>query len=163
MSENLFAQITPLINVASENYHRLLIVVSPSGTGKTKTFQEVHKQIGAPICNVNLELSLQMLELTEKQRTFQLPKILGDVIQHFQNEVVLMDNIEVLFDDSLKQDPLRLLQNLSRNKTLVVAWNGLIEDNSISYAIPGHPEHKRYPIRDFLAIGKTKDILKNNS
>ncbi|MEN6474686.1 MAG: BREX-3 system P-loop-containing protein BrxF, partial [Syntrophaceae bacterium] len=40
--------------------------------------------------------------------------------------VVLLDNIEILFDVSLKQDPLRLLQGLSRNTTLVAAWSGEI-------------------------------------
>jgi len=41
-------------------------------------------------------------------------------------DVVLLDNVEVLFDVSLKQDPLRLLQGLSRNKTVVAAWSGEI-------------------------------------
>ena len=36
--------------------------------------------------------------------------------------MILLDNIEVIFDVALKQDPLRLLQRLSRNKTVVAAW-----------------------------------------
>jgi hypothetical protein len=41
-----------------------------------------------------------------------------------QAGLVLLDNIELLFDVHLKQDPLRLLQGLSRNKTVVATWNG---------------------------------------
>jgi len=67
-----------------------------------------------------------------------------------QAALVLLDNIEILFDVHLKQDPLRLLQGLSRNRTVVAAWNGSIVDGHMTYAVPDHPEYRRYPIRDFL-------------
>ncbi|MGB7296512.1 MAG: BREX-3 system P-loop-containing protein BrxF [Candidatus Aminicenantales bacterium] len=66
--------------------------------------------------------------------------------------VVLLGNIEVLLDVSLKQDPLLLLQGLSRNKTVVAAWSGSIDGEHMVYATPDHPEYKRYPIRDFLIV-----------
>ena len=65
--------------------------------------------------------------------------------------MVLLDNIEIMFDVAMRQDPLRLLQRLSRNKTVVATWNGNIVDNSLTYAAPTHPEFRRYPIaRDLL-------------
>ena len=66
--------------------------------------------------------------------------------------MVLLDNIEILFDVALKQDPLRLLQNLSRNKTVVVAWNGSASGGQITYATPDHPEYRKYAIGDFLVV-----------
>jgi hypothetical protein len=51
----------------------------------------------------------------------------------------------VLFDVSLKHDPLRLFQGLSRNKTLSAAWNGSVDSESLVYATPDHPEIRRYP------------------
>jgi hypothetical protein len=32
----------------------------------------------------------------------------------------------------------------------VAAWNGSIVDGHMTYAVPDHPEYRRYPIRDFL-------------
>ena len=64
--------------------------------------------------------------------------------------MILLDNIEVIFDVALKQDPLRLLQRLSRNKTVVAAWTGTIIDNSLIYGVPTHPEYRRYPMHDLL-------------
>lgn len=64
--------------------------------------------------------------------------------------MILLDNIEVIFDIGLKQDPLRLLQGLSRNKTVVAAWNGTIVHDSLTYAAPDYPEYRRYPMLDFL-------------
>jgi len=67
-------------------------------------------------------------------------------------DVVLLDNIEILFDVSLKQDPLRLLQGISRNKTVVAALSGAVKDEHMVYAAPGHPEFKRYSLRDCLVV-----------
>lgn len=110
--------------------------------------QKVSEITSVPLVNVNLELSRRMLELTERQRTFSLPKLLSEVVEEVANELVLLDNIEILFDIHLKQDPLRLLQGLSRDKTVVAAWNGSVVDGHIIYAAPGHPEYRRYPIYD---------------
>jgi len=133
-------------------YHRLVLLAAPSGAGKTAALQKVSREINAPLINVNLELSKRMLDLTEKQRVLQLPRLLQGIAGSLEGTTVLLDNIEILFDISLKQDPLRLLQGLSRNKTVVVAWNGSIEGEYVNYASPGHPEYKRYSTRDLLVV-----------
>ena len=154
MTEPLADQIVEKINQAAALYHRLILVVAPTGAGKTVALQEVQNRTGAHLVNVNLALSRQLLELTERQRTLQLPPLLEKIASN-DNGIVLLDNIEVLFDISLKQDPLRLLQRLSRNKTIVAAWNGTIVEDSLIYAISTHPEYKRYPIQDFLVVSPT--------
>ena len=160
MAEPLADQVLRKIGEARELYHRLILMVGPAGSGKTSALQEVsastslsacgHAQAGAPLVNVNLELSRRMLDLTERQRALQLPRLLGEIVGEATGELVLLDNIEIHFDVHLKQDPLRLLQGLSRNKTVVAAWNGSIVDGHMTYAVPDHPEYRRYPIRDFL-------------
>jgi hypothetical protein len=147
MAESLAEQILGKIAVIPELYHRLMIVAAPTGFGKTRTLQEVHQRTSAPLINVNLELSRRMLDLTERQRSLQLPRLLGEMIDEIKENTILLDNIEILFDVALKQDPLRLLQGLSRNKTIVVSWNGSIENDFLTYAVPGHPEYRRYPTR----------------
>ena len=150
MAESLTEQILSEIGNISELYHRLMIVAAPTGAGKTRTLQEVHQQTSAPLINVNLELSRRMLDLTERQRALQIPRLLGEMIDEIKENTVLLDNIEILFDVALKQDPLRLLQGLSRNKTIIASWNGSIDKDSLTYAVPGHPEYRRYSSRDLL-------------
>jgi ABC-type hemin transport system ATPase subunit len=128
------------------------VLVAPAGAGKTVALQDVHERTMAPLVNVNLELSRRMLDLTGRQRALQLPRLLSEIVGASATDVVLLDNIEVLFDLSLKQDPLRLLQGLSRNRTVVAAWSGCIDGSNMVYATPDHPEYKRYPIRDFLVV-----------
>jgi hypothetical protein len=150
MAEPLADRVIKRIGQAAELYHRLVVLVAPAGSGKTAALQDVHERTAAPLVNVNLELSRRMLDLTERQRALQLPRLLAEIVGASAADVVLLDNVEVLFDVSLKQDPLRLLQGLSRNKTVVAAWNGSIVDGHMTYAVPDHPEYRRYPIRDFL-------------
>jgi hypothetical protein len=152
MTEPLADRIIEKIAQAAELYHRLVILIAPAGAGKTAALQDVHERTSAPLLNVNLELSRRMLDLTERQRALQLPRLLSEIVMAPTGEVILLDNVEVLFDVSLKQDPLRLLQGLSRNKTVVAAWSGAIDSEHMLYATPDHPEYKRYPLRDFLVV-----------
>ena len=150
MAEPLADQVMRKIKQAAELYHRLMLVIAPAGAGKTTALLDIQDRTGAPLVNVNLELSRRMLDLTERQRALQLPRLLQDLVSKSEGEMILLDNIEILFDVGLKQDPLRLLQGLSRNKTVVAAWNGTIVEDSLTYAAPAHPEYRRYPMRDFL-------------
>ena len=152
MAEPLADRLIRRIGQAAELYHRLVMLVAPAGAGKTAALQYVHERTAAPLVNVNLELSRRMLDLTERQRALQLPRLLAEIVGASPAEVILLDNIEVLFDVSLKQDPLRLLQGLSRNKTVVAAWSGSIDGEHMLYATPDHPEYRRYPLRDFLVV-----------
>jgi predicted ATPase len=142
------------INEASSLYYRLIMLVAPFDAGKTAVLQEVHERTSAPLININLELSRIMLDLTERERALHLPFILSEVVDKSVSYLVLLDNIEILFDGSLMLDPLRLLQGLSRNKTVVVALSGSIEGNYLVYATPDHPEYKRYPLHDFLLVNQ---------
>ena len=147
LPEHLLARIGDV----DELYHRLILLVAPSGSGKTAELQEVAAQTGAPLVNLNLELSRRMLDLTFRQRALQVTRMLRDVVDR-DAPLVLLDNIEILFDTALKLDPLRLLQGVSRNRTIVAAWNGTLENGYLSYATPEHPEHRRYPSGDLMVV-----------
>lgn len=150
MAEPLADKIVRKVKQLDELYHRLMLVVAPSGAGKTNALLDVRNRTDAPLININLELSRLMLDLTLRQRALQLPRLLREIVEKDAGKMTLFDNIELLFDVGLKQDPLRLLQGLSRNKIVVSSWNGAIIDGFLTYAEPAHPEFRRYPVHDFL-------------
>ena len=152
MAVPLSDKVIQKISEAATLYHRLVILVAPGGAGKTSALQDVHERTGALLVNVNLGLSRRMLDLTERQRALQLPRLLSEMVNGGQSELILLDNMEMLFDVALKQDPLRLLQGLSRNKTVIAAWNGSMVNEQLIYATPDHPEYRKYPIRDLLVV-----------
>ena len=154
MTDSSADRIADKISQAAGLYYRLVLVVGPSGAGKTPALRAVSDRTGVPLTNVSLELSRRLLDLTARQRTLRLPHLLQETVQNDvePHPTVLLDNIEVLFCADLERDPLRLLQGLSRNRTVVAAWNGTITDRVLRYATPGHAEHRHYPVSEFLAV-----------
>jgi len=150
--ESVFDMITKSIEHVSILYFRLIILVGSAEKDKAKLLNQIHQATGAPIFNINLELSRRMLDLTERQRVLKLNRLLADLVDSANADVVLLDNIEILFDINLKQDPLKLLQALARGKTIIVAWNGRIDEKYLYYATYEHPEYKKYPLQDYIAI-----------
>ena len=139
------------IETSAELYHRLILVAGPSGAGKTVTLRAVADHTGAQVDNLNLQLSRRLLDLTERRRALEVPGALDEILGR-HTPLVLLDNTEILFDPALKQDPLRLLQHASRNRTIVASWNGTVDDRYLSYADPGHPEYRRYPTGGLVVV-----------
>ena len=169
MAEPIHDKITRSLQAAEGLYHRLVLLVGETGSGKTGVLRDVAEEFGASVINVNLALSSELLELTAKQRSLWLPEILEAVIRGkgrgARNEdetlvpnpsplspVVVLDNTEILVDKDLKQDPLRLLQGLSRNQAVVASWNGTMTSGRLLYAEPGHPEYRSYDSVDALIV-----------
>lgn len=152
MPDLLANNLLGLIDQATQLYYRLVLVVGPPGSGKTEVLRFLENRHGFPRINLNLELSRRLLELTERQRVLQLPKLLAELSASYESGVILLDNVEIFFDVALKQDPLRLLQKLSRQRTVVAAWPGNIYANKLVYAEPNHPEYRQYLIKDFLVV-----------
>lgn len=151
MAEPIHDKIRRSLHAAEGLYHRLVLLVGEAGSGKTGVLRDVAEEFGTSVINVNLALSSEPLELTAKQRSLRLPGILGQIVGKAPSPVVL-DNLEILFDKDLKQDPLRLLQGLSRNHAVVASWNGKSSDGRLLYAEPGHPEYRRYDAVDALIV-----------
>jgi len=152
MTRTFADQIMDRLHQAEGLYHRLVVIAVPAGGGKTEALRSVAERTGAPLVNVNLELSTRMLDLTERQRALAASRLLAEIVEETGAAVVLLDNTEVLFDPSLKLDAVRVLQSLSRNRTVVAAWNGTLQGGQLVYASPGHPEHVKAPARDFLCV-----------
>jgi ribose 1,5-bisphosphokinase PhnN len=56
------------IRQAASQYFRLVLLVAPSGSGKTALLQAVAQENSLPLLNINLELSKRLLELTRSQQ-----------------------------------------------------------------------------------------------
>jgi len=150
--DQLADQIIQAIETVKGQYHRLILLVAPAGAGKTAALLEVERRTGFPRINGNLELSRRLLDLGERQQPLQAARLLAEIVEETGAEVVLLDNMELLFDCSLRQDPLRLLQGLARNTTIVAAWNGIVERQRLYYAVPDHREHRSYLAQDLQLI-----------
>ena len=156
MVDLLSSQIASQLKQAAELYYRLIVVVVPPDKSQTMNFRACAERLDGQYININLELSRRLLELTQRQRSLQVQRLLKEIIGNTNNKAVFLDNLEILFDVSLKLDPLKCLQGLARNRTIVAVWNGSFENNYLIYAEPSHPEYRRYLKSDFLVLSPGK-------
>ncbi len=152
MPNTYLEKILENVHKARELYYSLILIVGSQGSGKTKELKSLSKHLGIPVINVNLELSREMLHLTERQRILKLENLFKKVISDVNSEIVLLDNVEILFDPSLEHDPLAVLKKISRNLTLVAALSCRLESDKLIYANSGHPEYKEYSLKDLIIV-----------
>lgn len=133
--------------------NRLVLLVGPPGSGKSRELNAVHQEVGYPLVHINAVLAEGLKPIQERRRPTHVRTIVADQVGSTNGSVVLIDNIELLFLPELEQDPLQLLKDLARNRVLCVAWPGRLEANeSLAYAEVGHPEYRRYPEHRTLCV-----------
>lgn len=171
MANSIHHLITGALQAAAGLYHRLVLLVGGAGSGKTALLRQLAADYGTSPINVNLALAGELLELSARQRPLRLPEILARILDRAQPPAspslalasdypssllqptpLVLDNLELLFDQDLKQDPLRLLQGLARNRTLLASWNGTFSVGRLGYAVPGHPEYRAYDAPEALIV-----------
>ncbi|MFA5467406.1 MAG: BREX-3 system P-loop-containing protein BrxF [Candidatus Izemoplasmatales bacterium] len=130
---------------------RLILLVATSGRGKTQVIRKYAEENGLPV------LSFGLLITKAIQAGLQAEKLLGYLHQELEGlgDVVLLDNLEVLFQPDLKLQVLQLLKLLSKERTIIAAFPGRVIDGSLVYAEAFHPEYKvfsQYEIKDLVVI-----------
>ena len=148
---NLKETVIEAIQTAEHRYHRLIILAGTTDLVRTELIESLADHFGKIPINAGLELSKALLELTPRQRVLNVSDLLRIITEKSESPVFL-DNTEILFDIHLKLDPLRLLESLSRNKTIVATWNGIFKDGKLIFAEHGHPEFGKYDNVDAVVI-----------
>ena len=152
MIDHLIYQISRETEGTAGLYYKLILLVADPETQYLIDYDRLANRTKSKSINVNLELSQSMLALTSRQRALKVASLLGTTITATPHDTVLLKHIHILFDPVLRQDPLRLLQNLSRHKTIIAVWEGQVQGQYLTYARPDHPEYRRYPARELVIV-----------
>ena len=145
------------INSAGTRYHRLVFLVGMDSAQRSDALAALAGKNGWPTIMLGTAFSQQLLDIPHRHRATSAPQILADLLDGIRGDILILDHVEVLFSPDLAQDPVRLLQGLSRNRTLVVSWPGTHDGATLIYGEPSHPEYYRQTIEDLTAVDVSSD------
>jgi len=113
--------------------------------GKTRLLCALAQRLGTAPCNVGALLARRLATIPVAERTFAAGELLRKIADSAHAAVpLLFDNLEVLFEPSLKVNPLDLVTRLAHARCVVAVWPGELRDERLTYAAPGHAEYRNY-------------------
>ncbi len=140
-----------LVDEVGALHSKLVLLIGAPQTGKTLLLHALAKRRGLAPLNVGAELGHRLAAIRQRQRHLQTASILRELAeQHATGDLLLLDNIEILFDRSLHLDPLDLLKRHAHARRVVAVWPGEWQGDTttgrLTYAAMGHPEHQDYSL-----------------
>lgn len=138
MRIDLVGKIEQELKSISSKYYKMLLVCEHQ---KWNSVQYIGQRKHFPVLNISLLLSEKLKEYPKNRMTNRVHALLNEILKETGSDVICLEHIEILFDPSLNQDAIQMLQSFSRNYTLIVSWRGSYDGKRFVYAVPGHPEY----------------------
>jgi hypothetical protein len=126
-------------------HNKLIVLIGGSCSGKTRLLGHLAVNRKMLPMNVGMTLATLLAPLPQRQRQLQATTLLRHLADNFAREdLLLVDNIELLFDHSLRLDPLGLLKQQAHSRRVVAVWPGELREGRLTYGEMEHPEHQDY-------------------
>lgn len=140
-----------LIDEVGALHSGLILLIGRPGSGKSSLLAEVGQRRQAPVLIVGSGLAVPLTTRPAKHRALATPELFRELADvSTARGLLLLDNLELLFDRSLQLDPLDLLKHLARSRRVVAVWPGELRDGRLIYAEMGHPEHQDYGLEGLV-------------
>lgn len=147
----MIEELDRLVEAVGARQRKLILIVGPKGSGKSRLLRALGERRRITPLLVGSTLGNQLLTVSQRQRPLQVSKMLGELAtRHAMDDLLLMDNIELLFDRSLQLDPLAALKQHAHAQRVVAVWPMELHGGRLAYAQMGHPEYQNYAIEGFV-------------
>ena len=148
----MIAKLERLIGEIGDLNSKLVLLVGPSRSGKTKLLRELGAKLNIEPLNVGMELGRRLAATPNNKRGFSAGELLREIANKERtDDPLLLDNLELLFEKGLQINPLDLVKRLAHSKRVVAVWPGELRGDRLIYADMSHPEHRAYS-RDGVVV-----------
>ena len=145
--ENIKTDIDQAIKSGSfQSSNLILLVLNP-----TEIDEVIVKHVDTQFKNLSKLLSEKLVVLSLKDREQYLHSLVSDLVKEAE-DICYFSRVNLLFEESLQADPLKLLQHAAKKKPIIVIWPGNLDSMSLSYAKPGLPDYKSYKLNEFQDV-----------
>ncbi|HFJ9631943.1 TPA: BREX-3 system P-loop-containing protein BrxF [Stenotrophomonas maltophilia] len=149
---SMLTKLERLIGEIGDLNSKLILLVGPSRSGKTQLLRQLGAKLNIEPLNVGLELGRRLAATPNSKRGFSAGELLREIAGKERTEdPLLLDNLELLFEQGLQINPLDLVRRLAHSKRVVAVWPGELRGDRLVYADMSHPEHRDYS-RDGVVV-----------
>jgi hypothetical protein len=134
-------KLNKVIDSAKLQRSQLIIICNPN---KEKFVKQNNNKYCIQNVNISLELSKGLMDIPKTKRSARVHKCLAKILHKFNSDVLWIERMQILFHPELEFNPIKFFQNVSRNKTIILSWDGEYKNNKLIYAKPGHQEYRVY-------------------
>jgi hypothetical protein len=136
-----------LVDEISAVHSKLILLIGDPRSGKTALLTDLAKNRQVTMLNIGSTLGKKLAAIPHKQRHLEASALLRELTDKYANgDLILIDNIELLFDKTLHLDPLDLLRRHAHARRVVAVWPGELRNGRLTYADIGHPEYQDYSL-----------------
>ncbi len=167
----MLARLERLVDDLASLHSKLVLLTGPPGSGKTALLRAFGDRTGAEPLNLGAELGRRLAAVPQRERRLQAGSLLREIAgTQVRDDLLLIDNIELLFDASLALNPLDLLKRQAQGRRVVAVWPGALRQGGtepepgtgagrpgsyrprLTYAEMGHAEYRDYGLDGLVAL-----------
>ncbi|WP_295389939.1 BREX-3 system P-loop-containing protein BrxF [uncultured Thiodictyon sp.] len=153
----MLARLQRLVDDLAALHSQLILLVGPPGSGKTALLRAFGGHAGAEPLNLGAELGRRLTAVPHRERQLQVGSLLREIAKpHACGNLLLIDNIELLFDASLALNPLDLLKRQAQAWRVVAVWPAALRHSGngprLTYAEMGHTEYRDYGLDGVVTL-----------
>lgn len=155
ISENCalhIASIRSSLAAASREHFRMILVVGGTATDRSTIIRGVADAADGALLDIGRLLSAAMIEIAAPHRAVSVDDAFSDILASGGKDVLCLDHLDVLFEVSLRLQPIDLVRNASRRFLLVASWPGTTTSDSLVFGPEEHPAHLKIPRQDLECL-----------
>ena len=138
-------QLERIVAEVADINSKLVLLVGAARSGKTSLLRELGTKLHIEPLNVSLELGRRLAATPNNKRGLSAGELLREIAERDRaQDPLLLDNLDLLFERSLRINPLDLVKRLAHSRRVVAVWPGELRGGRLLYADSGHPEHRDY-------------------
>ena len=149
----MIGELDHLVEDISGLNSKLVLLIGAPQSGKSNLLRQLAVRRQVRVLSVSATLGRELLTVPGNRRHLHAADLLRGLADGFVSQkLLLLDNIELLFDRTLRLSPLDLLKRYAHACRVVAVWPGELQEGRLSYANTGHPEHQDYGVDGLVSF-----------
>jgi len=137
---------------ASGEHYRLVWVAGGTASERSALLRALAEAEDGAFIEVGKKLSTALIEVPAPLRTASVEDCFAACLGESPSVVTCLDHLEILFESSLRINPVTLVTGASRHALLVAAWPGMAHAGRLIFGSPDHPAYMERSKQDLEAI-----------